>query len=91
MDLDCVTFEQVPESRIALDLYRHILSVRYMHPATKIKPPGGGVIFTHLHHACAGIQKDAALGLFGYLLVFVKVHDVGVVRQLGQLEVALFE
>lgn len=88
MDLDCVTFEQVPESRIALDLYGHILSVRYM--ITKIKPPEG-VIFTHLHHACAGIQKDAALGLFGYLLVFVKVHDVGVVRQLGQLEVALFE
>lgn len=90
MDPDCVFFSASPRSRIALDLYGHILSVRYMHPATKIKPPGG-VIFTHLHHACAGVQKYAALGLFGYLLVFVKVHDVGVVRQLGQLEVALFE
>lgn len=47
--------------------------------------------FTYLYHTCAGIQKDAAFGLFGDLFVFVKVHNVGVIWQLSQLEVALFE
>lgn len=55
------------------------------------KTQGGKRISTHLHHTCTGIQKDAAFGFFGDLFIFVKIHDVGVIWQLGQLEVALFE
>lgn len=49
------------------------------------------MIPTHLHHTCTGIQKDAAFGFFGYFFIFVKIHDVGAIRQLSQLKVALFE
>lgn len=57
----------------------------------KKKNQGGGGISTHLYHTCTGIQKDAAFGFFGYFFIFVKIHDVGVIWQLSQLEVALFE
>lgn len=51
----------------------------------------GKEISTHLHHTCTRIQKDAAFGFFGYFFIFVKIHDVGVIWQLSQLEEALFE
>lgn len=46
---------------------------------------------THLHHAGARVEEDAAFGFLGDLLVFVEVHDVGVVRQLGELKVSPLE
>ena len=55
------------------------------------KTQGKRGISTHLYHTCTGIQKDAAFGFFGYFFIFVKIHDVGVIWQLSQLEVALFE
>lgn len=58
---------------------------------SKSKATTGKRDFTYLYHPCAGIQKDAAFGLFGDLFVFVKVHNVGVIWQLSQLKVALFE
>lgn len=39
-----------------------------------------------LDHSSAGVQEDAAFGFFRDLLVFVEVHDVGVVCQLSQLK-----
>ena len=48
-------------------------------------------ISTHLYHTCTGIQKDTAFGFFGYFFIFVKIHDVGLIWQLSQLEEALFE
>lgn len=57
----------------------------------KKKAQGGGRISTHLYHTCTGIQKDAAFGFFGYFFIFVEIHDVGVIWQLGQLEVTFFE
>lgn len=46
---------------------------------------------THLHHAGARVEEDAAFGFLGDLLVFVEVHDVGVVCQLGELKVSPLE
>lgn len=45
----------------------------------------------HLNHTSAGVQEDAPFGLLGDLLVSVEVHDVGVVWQLGELEIPPLE
>lgn len=55
---------------------------------------GGGLrdsFVAHLYHASARVEEDAPFGLFGDLLVSVEVHDVGVVRQLGELEIPPLE
>lgn len=46
---------------------------------------------THLHNAGARVKEDAAFGFLGDLLVFVEIHDVGVVCQLGELKVSPLE
>jgi hypothetical protein len=78
---------EFPQSRTVLGLHRYLLNA-LCHE--KKKPRGKG-ISTHLYHTCAGIQKDTAFGFFGYFFIFVKVHNIGVIWQLSQLEVALFE
>lgn len=45
----------------------------------------------HLYHTGAGVEEDAPFGLFGDLLVSVEVHDVGVIWQLGELEIPPLE
>lgn len=45
----------------------------------------------YLYNASARVKEDAAFGFLGDLLVFIEVHDVGVVCQLGQLKVSPLE
>lgn len=45
----------------------------------------------YLYHASARVKEDAAFGFLGDLLVFVEVHDVGVVCELGELKVSPLE
>lgn len=45
----------------------------------------------YLHHTSARVEEDAPFGLFGDLLVSVEVHDVGVIWQLGELEIPPLE
>lgn len=45
----------------------------------------------YLYHAGTRVEEDAAFGFLGDLLVFVEVHDVGVVCQLGKLKVPPLE
>lgn len=46
---------------------------------------------THLYHTSARVKEDAPFGLLGDLFVFVEVHDVGVIRQLGELKISPLE
>lgn len=46
---------------------------------------------THLYHTSARVKEDAPFGLLGDLFVFVEVHDVGVICQLGELKISPLE
>lgn len=46
---------------------------------------------THLYHTSARVKEDATFGFLGDLLIFVEVHDVGVIGQLRELEISPLE
>lgn len=46
---------------------------------------------THLYYPSARVKEDASFGFFGDLLIFVEVHDVGVIWQLGELKIPPLE
>lgn len=45
----------------------------------------------HLYHTSARVKEDAPFGFLGDLFVFVEVHDVGVICQLGELKISPLE
>lgn len=48
-------------------------------------------VSTYLNHTHAGVQENGSFGLFGDLLIFVKVQVIGTVPKLGQVEIPPLE